>query len=547
MKNLTIYSCILGLICSGCNLDRTPFSHIAEDDLTAIEGSLASLTVGNYSQLKGWVENWHRITEYPGTNVSLSGTTSDHLYPSYNLQRLVNSIRVNNFWEMSYRNIVGCNLIIERIAEGESDEHDQLLAENLYLRGMLYFYLTNVFGRPYNQGPDNLSVPIKLSTNIQENPIRSTVEEVYLQIEQDLLRAEQLFTSKKKNIYASKEVAQALLARMYLYQGKNDKALEYADKVIQSGRYSLLPTSEFPNYSIKIPEDNSETIFAIRHVKDVDYASNGWFTIGSLYAHYLGSGWGEMYASRTYLELIRKYPTDVRYTFIEAVPTNNPTQFDETWALYVNDDYRYAYKVVSAHGDDYTYLENGVIKRLIKQPNNVDGYDYFVEDGNRLKTVLIEEAMDMRNGYPKYYISKASGQEGQAHLLSPVISRLAEIYLIRAEANAKLGNYSAALNDVNTLRTRAGIPDVGLYTLSNLGKKSVMDVIMEERQLELAWEGHSKFDHIRNGITIDRRYPGTHLSGATPLFVIPASSPSIIEYIPERQIVLSGGVLTQNP
>lgn len=543
MKKLLPFFTIVGLTFSSCSLDKAPYTHIAEEELQQIEGSMASITIGNYSQLKNWVENWHRLTEYPGNNVALSGTTTDHLFHSYNLQRLVNSSRVLNFWTMSYRAVVGTNQAIEQIQEGITDADDQLLAENLYLRGMLYFYLTNVFGRPYNQGLDNLAVPLKLTSNPDDNPPRATVGEVYNQIEADLLRAEALFTENKQNIFATREATQALLARLYLYQERNADAITYADKVINSGRHSLLSTSELPNYIVRVPEENPETIFAIRHIRDVDYESNGWYTIGSLYAHFLGSGWGEMYASRPYLELIRKYPTDVRYSFVEPV-----TISDELWALYVTDEYQYAYKVVTPSGNgDYQYQENGTTRTLNKTSNNVGGWDYSIVVDGKERTVLIDKAMEMRNGYPKYYITKASGQEGQAHLLSPIISRLAEVYLIRAEANAKLGNDQLALDDVNRLRSRAGIPEQGLYTTANLDGKTVFEVVMEERQLELAWEGHSKFDHIRNGLVIDRRYPGTHLSGAQPLATIPADSPNIIEYIPESEIVLSGGILQQNP
>lgn len=544
IKKVILYSLCLGLsgALHSCDLEKFPYESMAEDELNNIEGSIGSITIGNYAQLKNWVENWHRLTEYPGTNVSLSGTTTDHLFASYNLQRLVNSSRVNNFWTMSYKAIVGTNVVIDKIVEGESEEGDQLLAENLYLRGMLYFYLNNVFGRPYNQGADNLGVPIKLSTDVNENPPRATVGEVYQQVEEDLLRAESLFNAEKSNNFASPEAAQALLARLYLYKEENSKAIEYADKVLSSGKFNLLSMAEFPNYVEKVPEDNSETIFAIRHVKDVDYAGNGWNTIGSMYAHFLGSGWGEMYASRPYLELIRKYPSDVRYSFVTPV-----TLSDKLWALYVTDDYQYAYKEVTKSGDDYSYDDNGTSRRLLKESNGAGDFQYFIEIGGKKRSVLIDKEMEMRNGFPKYYITKASGQEGQSHLLSPIISRLAEIYLIRAESNAKLGNDEAALADVNVLRKRAGIPDQGIYTSANLGAKSVLDVVMEERQLELAWEGHSKFDHIRNGLTIDRHYPGTHLSGSSPLFEVKADSPNIVEFIPESQIVLSNNVLEQNP
>ena len=121
------------------------------------------------------------------------------------------------------------------------------------------------------------------------------------------------------------------------------------------------------------------------------------------------------------------------------------------------------------------------------------------------------------------------------------------MYLIRAESNAKLGNTNAALTDVNVIRERAGIPTGGLWTTANLGGLSALDVVMQERQLELAWEGHRKFDVFRNGLTMERQYPGTHLSGNNPFYTIAPTANEIVEYIPEQQINLSKGVLVQNP
>lgn len=543
MKKLSKYIIAIGLFASSCSLDRTPYDALPADDLDDIQGSVESITLGNYSRLKDWVNNWHRVVEYPGDNVALSGTTTDNLFYSYNYQRLVTNARVNDFWEQSYKNIVGTNIVLEKLQEGESMENDQLIAENLYLRSMLYFYLTNVFGRPYVQGPENMGVPIKLSSDVDENPARSSVGEVYAQIEKDLLKGESLFNTSKANVYASKEAAQALLARVYLYKGENQKAIEYADKVINSGRFTLLSTAELPNMSVKVPEDNSETIFAIKFVKDADYPNNGWYTVGSMYATIQGAGWGEMYASRPYLELVRKYPSDRRNAFIDPVVKDAAV----TMAYYVNDQYTYQGVEVTKNGDDYRYTENGTQKTLIKSPNGAGDYEYAINIGGKTRSVLIDKQLDDRNGYLKYFINKCSGQEGQAHLWSPIISRLAEMYLIRAEANAKLGNVNAALEDVNIIRKRAGIPEAGLYTAATLGSKTALDVVLEERQLELAWEGHRKFDIFRNNRTLNREYPGTHLSGANPKFTIAPTSPDIIDYIPESQIVISGGVLIQNP
>ena len=174
-------------------------------------------------------------------------------------------------------------------------------------------------------------------------------------------------------------------------------------------------------------------------------------------------------------------------------------------------------------------------------------FQYFIEIAGKKRTVLIDKKLEDRNGYLKYFILKCSGQEGQGHLWSPVISRLAEIYLIRAEANAKLGRIQSSLDDVNVIRKRAGIPTTGLWTTANLGEKSVLDVVLTERKLELAWEGHRKFDVFRNGYTLDRKYPGTHISNSNSFLTVDAKSNEVIDYIPEQQITLTNGVLKQNP
>lgn len=539
---ISVYLLSAALLASSCSLDRTPYDALPSTDLDKIEGSVEAITLGNYSRLKDWTNNWHRVAEYPGDNVALSGTTTDNLFYSYNYQRLVTNSRVNDFWEQSYKNIVGTNIVLEKLEEGSSAENDQLIAENLYLRSMLYFYLTNIFGRPYTQGPDNLAVPIKLSSDVNENPPRATVGEVYAQIEADLLKAETLFTTEKSNVFASREAAQALLARVYLYMNENEKALTYAEKVISSGKFSLLSTADLPNLSAKMPEDNSETIFAIKFVKDTDY-TNPWYSVGSMYATIQGTGWGEMYASRPYLELVRTYPTDRRNSFILPVVEDEGV----TMAYYVDDNYTYQGVAVTPDGDDYRYSENGTTKTLLKESNGAGDYIYSIQIGGKTRSVLIDKKLAARNGHLKYFITKSSGQEGQAQLWSPIISRLAELYLIRAEANAKLGNTQKALDDVNLLRQRAGIPEAGLYSTSNLGNLTVLDVVLQERQLELAWEGHRKFDVFRNDRTMDRRYPGTHLSGANPKSLIEPQSTDIVEYIPEAQITISGGVLVQNP
>jgi hypothetical protein len=74
----------------------------------------------------------------------------------------------------------------------------------------------------------------------------------------------------------------------------------------------------------------------------------------------------------------------------------------------------------------------------------------------------------------------------------------------------------------------------------------VLDLVLEERRLELAWEGHRKFDVFRNKRNMDRTYPGTHLAGNNPISVITPNDPFIVEFIPQSQM-LSQPNLVQNP
>ncbi|MQY77777.1 MAG: RagB/SusD family nutrient uptake outer membrane protein, partial [Bacteroidetes bacterium] len=74
-----------------------------------------------------------------------------------------------------------------------------------------------------------------------------------------------------------------------------------------------------------------------------------------------------------------------------------------------------------------------------------------------------------------------------------LILRLADMYLLRAEANAKLNNGAAAVADLNVTRSKANVPD---YTGAT-DRASLMKAIFDERAIEFVCEGQSGFDRIR--------------------------------------------------
>ncbi|MBO7604163.1 MAG: RagB/SusD family nutrient uptake outer membrane protein, partial [Bacteroidales bacterium] len=120
---------------------------------------------------------------------------------------------------------------------------------------------------------------------------------------------------------------------------------------------------------------------------------------------------------------------------------------------------------------------------------------------------------NMGGSYAIYFNTKFSYQDGLAMLTSPVFIRWGEVVLNRAEAYAKLGDTAKALEDVNTIRKRAGLSGDDLLTQENiagLGFKSALDAVLAERRMELCFEGHRFFDVFRNQLPMDRQYVGCH-------------------------------------
>ena len=162
-------------------------------------------------------------------------------------------------------------------------------------------------------------------------------------------------------------------------------------------------------------------------------------------------------------------------------------------------------------------------------------------NGEQCQARLYDNYPVCRFNNPNYFVTKFSYQDGDPMLSSPVFLRWAEIVLNRAEANAKLGNAAAALTDVNAIRTRAGIPAEGMFETGKMhGYDNVLDVVLDERRMELAFEGHRYFDVYRNERDMDRRFPGIH-----PWEVIPYTADKIQYPIPYVETSVSH--IDQNP
>ncbi len=592
-KILTAAVAAAAMITASCDVERLPNGSMSAEQVTGNpEASLDALMNGVYAQLKTWSDPMHRCGEYAGDNMMIRGNSTDAFFEFISFARTPNNYRLQNFWDYGYKGIAQGSNIINMFEEGKSAEVDNALGECYYVRGMLYFYFVRAYGRPYYQAPEkNLGVPIVNGT--PEDVIgdlhlddRATVAQTYEQVISDLRKAEELITVDKGPAYASKGAAQAMLSRVYLYmsgtyENPNNEyarlAVEYADKVINSGDYSLVSRDDLMKYPTIVPENNPEAIFVVKRVETEFSGFDHYYGIGGMYANIGGMGWGEMYASAKYIDLLNEtgrndwreesyYLSDARAAYIE--PTYETTLAKDPVTGEQNVPYEVIRFIVWTTPDVQDYVQ----LRIHRDANGVpvDAYDTKTDDNgntvidNTYPLTAVDAAQDiysityttekggkqtvdgfidyyisLNRVYPQFYITKCSREGEESHLHSPVISRLSEIYLNRAEANAKLGQYGQALQDLNLVRGRAIIG--GEYP--TLDATNAAELIDKERTLELAYQAERSYDVFRNGGTLTRHYPGAHTQSQE----IPATEYRVVYYIPQNAINAYPGTLTQNP
>ncbi|MDE7151435.1 MAG: RagB/SusD family nutrient uptake outer membrane protein, partial [Candidatus Amulumruptor sp.] len=453
--------------------------------------------------------------------------------------------------------------IIKMFEEGQSAKIDQAMGECYYIRGMLYFYFVRAYGRPYYQAPDrNLGVPIVNGTpdDVMGDLFlddRMTVKETYEQIISDLQKAEQLMNEDKGASRASVGAAQALLSRVYLYMSGTyenpnreyaQKAVEYAGKVINSGNYRLLTRDEFMAYLKPTPENNPEMIMAVKRVASEFSGFDHYYGVGGMYANIGGMGWGEMYASQKYMDLLdengRNDWRDDHYNIIDARASFiEPTYQDREVARFVyydaNGNTNYAQYDVTRNDAGVAISCTNEGKTYTLTPVDIDQEIYTISYEGRDYKAYIDNFITINRANPQFFINKQSREGEDSHLFSPAISRLAEVYLNRAEAYAKLGEYGNALADLNIVRERSIIG--GGY--ASLTAANAAELIDKERTLELAFEAERSYDVFRNGGTLTRHYPGAHDQSIE----VSATDYRVIYYIPQNAINAYPGILTQNP
>jgi len=418
--------------------------------------------------------SWIGITSITADDADKGSSLSDTGTDKHKMDNLTfdaTDISFREIWQGRFDGIGRANNALFYLEQLQIQEilKNRLIAECKFLRALFYFDLVRCFG-----GVPVVTTVIDINNSElidQVVYVRKSKEETYAQIEADLVEAiEDLPLKGQYSLNdlgrASKGAAQALLAKVYLYQNKMPEAFEMSGNVIGSGQYGLL--ANYEDVWREVGENTVESIYEIQ-----------------------GSP-GNSIQSYSYVQAPRGTP-DLGWGF------NTPSL-----------------SLVNA------YEPNDTRKAATILFSDTDLWDGFPASPGW---------SNPRYNYKSYHSSIQESWNGNREFPGKNLRVLkySDILLIRAEAALSIGNSSEALEKINMLRVRAGLEELTGISI---------DELLKERRLEMAMEHERWFDLVRTGKAFSAMTANgkTFISGKHEVFPIP-----------QNEIILSGGLLIQNP
>jgi len=257
----TALACVLFTSsCGSSFLEVEPIGQLGKDQLfTDLNGMRNALT-GSYSLTAKFFQSQYGIYgDLRADDVErVIGGTQNYMSTDYNYSYDEDDQGGStlNIWFSGYEAINNINNVInaaENVRIGglsAAADIDAVVGQARILRGLMFFALANVYSQHYTYTADasHLGIPIPLVTPLPSQKFpRSTMKETYTQIITDFQEGGKLLEASptKNKIYASKEAADALLSRVYLYMEQYDKVVEQTSKIIDNKKFSLTPSSGY--------------------------------------------------------------------------------------------------------------------------------------------------------------------------------------------------------------------------------------------------------------------------------------------------------------
>lgn len=531
MKKIYFIISALILSFSACSLDETPYDQLPEDEAYKTPelvyiNAVASL-YNEFRSIGGADRNIYDMNTFT-TDEAMLPTRGGDWYDGGLWQSLFAHTWTSstdlfvNAWENRFTAIGKCNQSLGILADLKEKNPsatylDEYIAEVKAIRAVSYFYLLDNFAR----------VPIVTSPTVPiEDVKQSTRSEIFTFVKEELEEALPYLKSARSNTQGT-------------YYGRMTKAPVYfllAKLALNAKVYSddnWLTNGNNPQGSTDFTVDgqNVGAWQAVIHYCDLiedegykletDYTAN--FTVGND-------------ASIENIFVIPMDPSLYRtanYNVIRSLHYIHGSAFGmNTWNGAAATPYLMnLFGFGTANVDprlDLCFFTGRVLGPDGNYVKGEDGTTDFAYDPMAVHLKMGGTDQEKRAGarWKKYELDPLFQGNGEYVHNDYVLFRFADVVLMKAEAELRLGNDAAALTLVNTIRDRVGAPDRTSLSLSDL---------LDERTLELSWEGWKRNDMIRLG---------TFNNAMTDRL---QSEPYRIVFPVPQNVLASNGNLTQNP
>lgn len=503
MKKI-IYILVLGGIISACSdfLEENPQSYEdATGTLTSTKGFQAFLN-GLHSYQRQEFQTWgssqvivaQTATPYEtligGTDVAAIATRDNTLpiFETYTFN--ASTTLIANRWRWAYGLIANANMMYdaadkESVVWSNSSDKDFFKASAAFFRAYAYRFLVYLYG----DVPLVLHVQEKYRTDFERTPKAKVVS----QIINDLELASKYLPedpSKIKDGQLTKWAALHLLSEMSLFSGNYERAKTAASEVIKSGKYKLME-ERFGAQKEKVGDVFSDLF------KDKNYNRSGgnMESIWVVQAEYQTKGGGNRYLDWTRRAFVPSYFNVNGFKISSDYGGRGLGQLIPTdWWLNLYEE------------GDIRNSENNI--RRIWVYNNPDVPDLFGKIYGQANEKPTNEEMEKflksnrkaGNMFPtttKFDFGVDTDPTYEGNDKDKYRMRLAETYLLLAEAYIRLGDNQRAAEAINVVRERAKATSVS-------ADKVNLDYLLDERARELFGEEFRRFTLVRTGKLIER-------------------------------------------
>ena len=271
-------ACLVTGTITSCNnkLNVEPVDAIDASQALNTSDDVQAALVGSYTSLQadagynGYIQLMSDLLAENGDFTFVGTFTQPQEFQRKALRR--DNSFVQQLWQRGYITVNRTNNVLANLDKVTvAATKTRIEGEARFVRALAYFDLVRLYGKAWNDGTPsaNPGVPLVLTptttVSAANNVPRNSVAEVYAQVISDLTTAESKLPASN-GFFATKYSAAALLARIYLQQGRYAEAAAAANRVITNASFSLTPSYSDEFYQgVDLVPTTSEDIFTIQN------------------------------------------------------------------------------------------------------------------------------------------------------------------------------------------------------------------------------------------------------------------------------------------